>query len=452
MNVFLENIDTVSAILKLKIEKNDYAEQVKTNLRKIRQKANMQGFRQGMVPIELIKKIYGKQALAEEINRIVPEQINVYLRDNQIKILGEPIPNETIQKKIDFDIDEDFEFCYDIALSPNFDIQLTKTDTLTEYRIIVDDESIDKQIDSFRKSYGSQEIVDKVESEDLVKGLLIELEEKAPKLDGIVIENAVLMPLYMKGKMEQKKLIGSKSGDSVVFNPYKAYKGDEAELSSLLRIDKSAVKEMKSDFSFEIKEITRYVPAELNQEFFDQILGKDAVKSEADFRDYLKDTIKIQYLTQTDQKTQIAIRNMLIQKADVSFADDILKRWLLFSNEKTTKEEVDNDFAKVVKDLKYHLAKEKLVEAHEIKVENQEVDAMARRVVRSHYAQYGVYSVTDENMDNHVKEMLKKQETVNSLVDRVLDEKVYGLVKGLITIDEQEVPIEEFFKIAEEQK
>ena len=451
MNVSLTNKNEVSAQLKVKIEKGDYAELLKASLRKLRQKAQLQGFRQGMVPIELIKKLYGKQALAEELNRMVPEQINAYLRDNQIKIIGEPIPDEAEQKRIDFDVDEDFEFCYDLALLPNLDFQLTKADSLTTYRIIVDDEMVEKQIDSYRKTYGSQEVADTIAAEDLVKGTLVEMEDKAPKAGGIVVEDTTLMPSYMKGKLEQKKLIGAKTGSVIVFNPYKAFKGTEVELASLLQIDKAAVKEMKSDFSFEIKEISRFRPAELNQEFFDRILGPEAAQDETAFREKFKSAIIGQYDVDTKRQADVDKRNMLIQKADVQFADEILKRWLLFANEKTTAEEVENDFPKVIEDLKYHLAKEKLVRENEIKVTNEEVEAMAKRVVNMQYAQYGVFSVPDETMDLHVKEMMKKQETVNNLVDRILDEKVFGWMNEQITIVEQEVTFDDFIKLTEKQ-
>ena len=446
MNVSIENIDAVSAILKVKIEKSDYAESLKANLRKLRQKAKLPGFRPGMVPFGLINKMYGKQALIEEINRIVPEQINAYLRDNQIKILGEPLPDETEQQKIDFDVDEDFEFCYDLALSPAIDVQLTKDDSLKVYRVAIDDESVDKQIDSYRKGYGSNILADSVEAGDIVKGTLVELEDNAPKTDGILIEDALLMPAYMKGKMEQKKFIGARCGDSILFNPFKAFKGAEAELASLLHIDKGAVKTMKSDFTFSIKEISRNQAAELNQEFFDRIFGPDAVKNETEFRDRIKASLTAQYASYIDSKAGLDIRNMLIQKAGVAFADGILKRWLLLSNEKATAETVEKEYPQVIDTLKYQLVKAKLVKEHNITVEDNEVETMARRSVIAQYAQYGMYSVPEDTLSDHVNMMLKKQETVDSLVDRILDEKLYALVKTLITIDEQEVTMEEFNK------
>lgn len=453
MNVSLKNNGAVSGILKVEIEKNDYAEQLSKNLQKLRQKVNMPGFRKGMVPIGIVKKFYGKQAMAEEINKLVSDKLFSYIRDNNIKILGEPIPNETEQKVIDFDTAEDFEFCFDIALAPEIDVKLTKKDKLTSYQIKIDDEIVNKQVDSYSKNYGSYDKVDKVEEEDLVKGTIVELEDGTPKAAGIFIEDAVLMPSYMKGKTEQKKFIGAKLGDKIVFNPNKAYKGAEAEIASFLKIDKDAVKEMKSDFTFEIKEITRHKSAELNQELFDRIFGQDMVKSEAEFRDKIKDSLAEQFAPESEYKFIKDMRDMVITKAgDVAFADDILKRWLLIANEKTTKEAVDNDYPKVVEDLKYHLVKEQLVKDNDIKVEKEDLEALGRRVAKSQFAQYGMLSVPDDVLDNYTKDMLNKQETANNLVDRVIDEKLSTFMKDKITVNEKEVTAEEFGKILEEQK
>ena len=451
MNVSLKKNDAASGILKVDIEKNDYAEQLNKNLHKLRQKVNMPGFRKGMVPMGMINKLYGKQAMAEEVNKLVSEKIFSFIRENELKILGEPIPNETEQKEINFDIDEDFEFCFDIALAPDIDIKLTKNDKLSFFRIKVDDEMVNKQVDTYCKNFGSYDNPEKVEEEDLVKGTIVEQEDGAPKIDGIFVEEAVLMPLYMKGKVEQKKFIGANQGDKIVFNPYKAFKGAEAELSSFLNIPKEEVKKMKSDFTFEIKEITRHKGAELNQELFERVFGPDVVKDEAEFREKIKEGLLEQFAPECEYKFLNDIRNMLISKADnVVFADEILKRWLLVSNEKTTKEAVENDYPKVVEDLKYHLIKEKIVKNNDIKVETVDVEAYAKRVARSQFMQYGLMSVPDEALDNYAKDMMKKQETVNNLVDRVIEEKLSDLIKNIISIDDKEVTAEELSKILNE--
>ena len=452
MNVSLKNNDAVSGMIKMEIEKSDYAALVDKNLHKLRQKVNMPGFRKGMVPFSIVKKLYGKHALAEEVNKLVSEKLFSYIREQDLKILGEPIPNETEQKTIDFDTDESFEFCFDVAVSPDIDIKLTKKDKLDYYQVKVDDELIEKQVDSYCKNYGSYDKADKVEEEDLVKGIIAELEDGEPKAGGILLEDAVLMPSYMKSKTEQKKFIGAQPDSKIVFNPHKAYKGAEAEIASFLKIDKDKVKDMKSDFTFEIKEITRHTPAELNQELYDRVFGPDVVKDEATFREKIKGYLAEQFAPESDYKFIRDVRALLLKKAgDVAFADDILKRWLLISNDKTTKEQVDSDYPKVVEDLTYHLAKEKLVKDNDIKVEREDLQALAKRVAQAQFAQYGMLSVPDDVLENYAKDMLKKQETANNLVDRVIDEKLSAWIKDKVTITEKEVTAEEFGKILEEK-
>ncbi|MDR1115377.1 MAG: trigger factor [Tannerella sp.] len=448
MNISLKNNDVASGILKVEIEKNDYAELLEKNLHKLRRQVNIPGFRKGMVPLGIVKKLYGKHVLAEEINKLVTEKLYSYIRDNGIKILGEPLSNETEQKPINFDTDEDFEFCFDVALSPDIDFELTKKDKLIFYSLKIDDELIDKQIDSYRNNFGSYEKVDKAGEGDVIKGIVAELENGEPKVGGILVEEAVFMPSYMKGKMEQKKFIGAELNCKIVFNPYKAYKGAEAEIASFLNIEKILAKDMKSDFTFEIKEITRHKPAELNGELFGHVFGPDVIKDEAMFRDRIKDFLVEQLLPESNLRFMGDVRELLIKKVgDVVFADDILKRWLHHSNEKMTKEQMDADYPKVIEDMKYHFVKDKLVKENDIKIEEEEVDAYAKRFVKAQFVQYGIISVTDDMLEFYAKDMLKKEEMVSNIMNRIIDEKLSSLVKEKVTVKVKEVTLEEFAKV-----
>ncbi|MDR1222833.1 MAG: trigger factor [Tannerella sp.] len=450
MDVSLKNSDAVSSIIKVKIEKDDYAALVDKNLHKLRQKVNMPGFRKGMVPLNIVKKLYGKYALAEEVNKLVSENLLSYIREQGLGILGEPIPNETEQKTIDFDTDENFEFYFDVAVSSDIDIQLTKKDKLNYYQIKVDDELIEKQVDSYRKHYGSYDSVEQVEADDLVKGIAVELEDGAPKPGGLIVEDASLMPSYIKSKMEQEKFVGAQPGSIIVFNPYEANNGAEAEIAAFLRIDKAQATEMKNDFTFEIKEITRYKPAELNQEFYDRVFGPDVVMDEATFRNEIKDYLAEQLAPESEYKFMEDVRTLLLKKAgNVVFAEDILKRWLLLSNEKTTKEQVDDEYPKVVEDMTYYLVKEKIVK-NNIIMEWEDLEAMAKRITQAQFAQYGILSVPDDVLEKYAKDMLNKQETAKKLVNRVIEEKLSAWIKSNITVTVKEVTVEEFGKVLEE--
>ena len=415
MNVSLKNNDAVSGIVKLEIVKADYADQVDKSLRSLRQKANVPGFRKGMV-----KKMYGKHVLVEEINKLVSENLFKYIRENDLHILGEPMPNETEQKPLDFDKEEDFEFCFDVALAPEINIELSKNDKLPFYQVAIDEEMLNNQVNAYRSNFGSYDKVD------------------APKEGGIVVEYAVLMPMYIKDEEEKAKFIGAKVNAVVVFNPNKAYEGAEAEIASFLKIDKEKVAETTGDFSFEIKEITRHKDAEMNQELFDKVFGE------------IKEALAEQFAPQSDFKFLTDTRDMLVERAgELNFADDLLKRWLLAANEKNTKEKIDEDFPQILQDLKYQLIKENLVKKNGLKVEDADIENFAKRVAKAQFAQYGMLSVPEDVLDNYAKDMLKNKQTLQNIIDRAVEEKLAAWLKEQVELDVKEVTADEFNKLFE---
>ena len=450
MNVSLKNTDATRGVLTLEIVKADYAEQVEKNLRGIRQKANFPGFRKGMVPMGMVKKMFGKSALAEEVNKLISENITAYIRDNHLHILGEPLPSETEQTKVDFDTQEDFEFCFDVALAPEINIELSKADKLPYYQIKIDDEMVDKQLEAYQANFGTYKEVEDVEEKDLVKGTLAELENGTPKEGGIVVEDAVLMPMYVKEETEKAKFVGAKKHSVVVFNPHKAYEGAEAEIASFLKIDKEQVAAHTGDFSFEIKEVTRHANAELNQELFDKVFGKDVVTSEEEFKNKIREALAEQFTPQSDFKFLTDARDLVVQKAgELSFADDLLKRWLLAADEKNTKEKIDEEYPHIVEDLTYQLIREKLVVDNGLKVENADLEDFAKRVAKAQFAQYGMLSVPEDVLGNYAKDLLKNKQTFQNIFNRAMEEKMAGWLKEQIELDVKEVTLDEYNKLME---
>lgn len=450
MNVSLKNIDAVSGIVKLEIVKADYAEQVEKSLRNFRQKANVPGFRKGMVPMGMVKKMYGKHVLVEEVNKLVSENLFKYINENKLNVLGEPMPNETEQQPINFDTQEDFEFCFDVALAPEIKIELSKGDKLPYYQVAIDEEMLNQQVDAYTANFGSYDTVEEVEEKDLVKGTIAELENGSPKEGGIVVEDAVLMPSYLKDEAEKAKFIGAKANTVIVFNPNKAYEGAEAEIASLLKVDKEAVAGLTGDFSFEIKEITRHKKAELNQELFDKVFGEGVVSSEEEFKNKIKDALAEQFTPQSDFKFLLDAREVLVQKAgELKFADDLLKRWLLAANEKNTAEKLDEEYPKIIEDLKYQLIKENLVKGNNLKVEDADIENFAKRVAKAQFAQYGMLSVPEDVLANYAKDMLKNKQTLQNVIDRAVEEKLAAWLKEQVELDVKEVSAEEFNKLFE---
>ena len=451
MNVSLQNIDKVSALLTVKLEKADYQPQVDKSLKNIRQKAQVPGFRPGMVPMSLVKKMYGKSVIADEVNKLLSEKVYAYIKDNNINILGEPMPNEEKQPDIDFDTMEEFEFVFDIALAPEFKAEVSDQDKVDYYTIEVTDEMVENQIKAYTQRNGKYEEVDAYEENDMLKGLLAELDEEGnTKEGGIQVEGAVMMPSYMNNDEQKAIFANAKVNDVLVFNPNTAYEGNAVEMASLLKIDKEAAAEVKGNFSFQVEEVTRFVNGELNQEIFDQVFGKDVVKTEEGFRAKVKESIAAQFVADSDYKFLIDVRKVLTDKVGkLEFPDALLKRVMLVNNKDKGEEFVNENYDKSIEELTWHLIKEQLVKENDIKVEQDDVINMAKEATKAQFAQYGMLTIPDDILENYAKEMLKKKESIDGLVNRVVETKLAAALKGKVTLENKTVSMEEFNKMFE---
>ena len=406
----------------------------------------MPGFRKGMVPMSLIKKQFGKSAMAEEVDKLMQDAVNNYIRENKVNMLGMPLPNEEKMQTIDFDTQENFEFVFDIALAPEFKAEVSEQDAIDFYTITVSDEMVNSQVDMYAQRAAKYEKVEEYADRDMVKGLLAELDENGnTKEGGIQVEGAVMMPSYMKNDEQKAIFATAKVNDVLVFNPNVAFEGNEAELSSLLKIKREEVAEMKSNFSFQIEEITRAVPAALTQELFDQVFGEGAVSSEEEFRGKIKEGIAAQFLADSNYKFLLDARTYLMNKVGkLEFPDALLKKIMLMNNEDKGESFVEENYEKSLEELTWHLIKEQLVEAFEIKVEQADVLEMAKENTRMQFAQYGMMSIPEEMLENYAKEMLKKKENVEGLVNRAVETKLAAALKGKVALNNKEVSMEEF--------
>ena len=446
MNVSMQNVDKVSALLTVNIEKADYQEKVDKVLKKYRQQANVPGFRKGMVPMSLIKKQFGKSVMAEEVDKLMQEKVNEYIRENKVNMLGMPLPNEEKMQVIDFDTQENFEFVFDIALAPEFNAEITEQDTLDFYTIAVSDEMVNSQVDMYAQRAAKYEKVEEYADRDMVKGLLAELDENGnTKEGGIQVEGAVMMPSYMKNDEQKAIFATAKVNDVLMFNPNAAFEGNEAELSSLLKIKREEVAEMKSNFSFQVEEITRAVPAALDQALFDQVFGEGAVSSEEEFRGKIKEGIAAQFMADSNYKFLLDARTYLMNKVGkLEFPDALLKKIMLLNNEDKGESFVEENYEKSLEELTWHLIKEQLVEAFGIKVEQADILEIAKENTRMQFAQYGMMSIPEEMLENYAKEMLKKKENVEGLVNRAVENKLAAALKDKATLNNKEVSMEEF--------
>lgn len=442
MQITQSELKDLQAVLTLTIEPADYQEAVQKDLKQIRQKANIPGFRPGMVPMGLVKKMYGKGVLADVLNKVVGEQLGKYIDEQKLHVLGDPLPNNELTPEMDLDNQDTFTFAFDIAVAPEFDAKLNGHNKLTSYTITVTDEMVEKQVASYAERFGDYKSVEDVQDGDMLKGMLTEQKE-----GGIVKEDAILMPNYMKDEAQKALFNGAKKGDVITFNPMQAY-GSEVELSSMLSISKEEAQNMTSDFTFELREITRHEAAAIDAELFAKVYGENNVKDEADFRARVKSEIEANMAEDAKYKFGLDAKAAIMKKMEgLSFPEAFLKRWVLATNEKMTQEELDKDFPKMLEELKWHLAKDQLMKEYKIQVEKEDVEAYAKEVARMQFMQYGLMHVEDEYLNNFAQEMLKKEDQLRGIVERVAENKIYDAVRGAAKVEEKAISHEDFGKL-----
>lgn len=448
MNISLEKNGNVSAVLTVKMEKADYADNVKKAIKEMSRKAQMPGFRPGKVPVGLVQKMYGPQAKADAVNKLLNDSLFNYIKENKVNMLGEPLSSEKQQPQ-DIEKQEDFEFVFDIALAPEFKAELAKDDTVDYYDIEVSDEQVDAQVKQLAQQAGHPEEAESYEERDILRGLIAELDaDGQPKDGGLQVEKVSLMPTYFKNDDQKKIFEGAKKNDVITFCPSKAYEGNETEVAALLKVEKEKVGEYAGNFSFQVEEISRFVPAELNQDFFDQVFGKDAVKNEEEFRNKVKEGIAMQRTADSDYKFLLDVRAYMENKVgQLEFPDELLKKIMKANNPDKDDNFVEENYVKSIEELKWHLIKEQLVAANDIKIEDKDVKAAAIQATRFQFAQYGMNNIPDEYLEQYASEMLKKKEQVNALVERSIDTKLTAVLKTVVTLNHKSISVEDFGKM-----
>lgn len=450
MKISFENPDKVNGLLTITVEEADYQASVEKTLKDYRKKANYPGFRPGMVPMGLIKKQYGASAKMDAINKLIGEHIYKYMQDNKIQMLGEPLPSEK-QEAQDLEKPAPYTFAFDIAVAPEFKIELNGHNKIDHYTIIVDDALIDRQVEMFTSRNGTYEKAESYEDNDMLKGDLRELDEKGnTKEDGITVEAASILPNYIKDEAQKALFNGAKLGDIITLNVSKAFES-EAEIASLLKVERDRVKDIKSDFSYQITDIQRYKKHPVDQELFDSLFGKDTVKSEKEFREKIAEGLKEQLAVDADYKFILDVRAYCEKKVGkLEFPDALLKRIMLNNNKDKGEEFVEKNYEQSVKELTWHLIKEQLVADNQIKVNDEDVLNAAKETARVQFAQYGMNNVPDEYVENYAKEILKKRENVDGLVDRAVDIKLTDALKKVVKLNEKEISLDDFNKMMSE--
>ena len=456
MNIQFEAPDKVNGQMTITLETADYQAEVDKTLKDYRKRANVPGFRPGQTPMGMIKRQYGTAVKVDVVNKMLGEKLYEYVRENKIQMLGEPLPSAQ-QAALDFEGDKPLVFKFDIAVAPEFEAKLSGKDKVDYYNITIDDKMIDQQVEMYQSRAGQYEKAEVFDPEqrDMLKGDLRELDADGNvKEGGIEVADAVLMPQYMKVDDQKKLFDGCKLGDIITWNPRKAYPESDVEVSSLLKIEKDQVAEHTGDFTYQITEISRFVKAEVNQQLFDQTFGEGTIKDEKEFRQKIADQISAQFKADSDYKFLLDVRAHMEKKVGkLEFPEAILKRVMIQNNKdrKDVEEFVEKNFEASIKELGWHLIKEQLVADQGIKVDDNDLKAVAKEAARAQFAQYGMSNVPDEYLENYASEMLKKRENVDGLVDRAVDVKLTAALKGVVKLNEKAITLEDFQKMLQEK-
>ncbi len=431
MQISRTNTDELNAVVKLTIEKSDYEATVNETLKDYRKKANMPGFRKGMVPAGLIKKMYGKAVLAEEINKMLSNELNRYLNEEKLQILGEPLPNETEQKPIDFNKDENFEFVFDLGLSPVIDIDFKKLGKLPYYEIVIDEAMITNQVEAFQNRFGSYVDATDAEEKDNLVGSLKQLDEKGNLLEGgIAVEEAQVSIQMVKDKKIRAALLGKKAGDIVKFNPKKGFDNDHY-LKQTLKINDEQAAALSGDFELTVAKVNTFVPAELNEEMFQKSLGGVTdVTTIEQFREKIAEDLKSNLGYSSEYRFLLDTKEAMVNYVGMKLPEEFLKRWLVYSNEKITKEQVEEEFPHFVKDLEWTLIKNRLAKDNQIQVGEADVVALAKETALMQFRQYGMFNVPEEYLDNYAKSILKNEEERHRLIEKKSETMVLDFIKA----------------------
>ncbi len=448
MKVTFENPDKVNGLMTLTVEEADFAGKVEKQLKDYRKRANVPGFRPGQVPMSLVRRQYGDAVKVDVINNILGEEIYKYVRDNKVQMLGEPVPSEK-QAPVDFEKGAPYTFVFDIAVAPEFKIELNGDDKVDFYNITVDDKIIDQQVEMYASRSGHYDKVKEYQPNDMLKGDMRELDgDGNTKEGGIAVEGAIMMPEYIKVEDQKALFKDVKLGDVITFNPRKAYPEGTAEIQGMLKVTRDEAEKITADFSYQITEISRFVKAGVDKALFDQVYGEGKIADEKAFRERIAQDLKAQFATDSDFRFITDLRKHCEEKVGkLSFPDAILKRIMLKGNKDKGEDFVEKNYDSSIRELTWHLIKEQLVAANDIKIDDADIKEAAKEAARAQFAQYGMNNVPDEYLENYAADMLKKKEYVDNLVDRSIDRKLTDVLKKVVKLNEKDITLDEFNKL-----
>lgn len=436
MNIKREDIDSLNAIVTVDIAKEDYSENVEKILKNYRKTANIPGFRKGQVPMGMVKKQYGKAVLVDEVNKLLDQALNKYLTEEKLDVLGNPLPKE--QANFDWDAD-DYKFEFELGLTPEFELDLQPKKAITSYKIIADDKMIDSQIERIQKQYGKLEAKDTVAEGDLVAGTFKNEEEG--------IENTTTLPLEkLKGKANLKKFVGAKVGDTVSLKTKGLFE-DDHDLMEFLKVEHDKAHGLDIPVTFEITEANKQIPAELDQELFDKLFGKDTVKTVTEMKEKIKEDAEGQFKQQSDQQLLTDVSEYLIENTKFDLPAEFLQRWIkATSEEEITLEQSKEEYEKSEKGLRFQLIEAKLIKDNNLNVNFEDLKAFAKDRIKMQMAQFGQMNPSDKELEDIAARVLGNQDEVKRMTEQLMNERLLAFYKENVKLKEKEMSYEDFVK------
>ena len=443
MNISLERAEgAVAGKLIVNIEKSDYQDKVAESLKNLKKKVQMPGFRKGMVPAGLIQKFYGNEVKAEEVQKVLTDAVNNYISDEKLGVIGEPMISDD-NALPELSVAENFEFKFDLAFRPEINVEIDGNTVVDYYNMDVNDEIVDKQIEGYCRQNGKHIDADVYSEEDLLKGSLV---ENAEGENAVSLEEVSLMPRFFNNE-EQKKLFESaKLNDKIVFNPSVAYEGRDAELASLLKLDKEEALKHNGEFTFEVKEISHFEPAEVDDNLIKAVYTDGSVKTVEEFKERVKADVEEQYKQDSDYKFMIDLRDVMMKKVgDIALAEDLLKKMVLL-NAKTeeTKKQVEEQFDNYLKDLRWSMVRNEIVKSLGVKIDDAQLVETSKRMVKIQMAQYGITNLPTEYLEQFASERLKDPKMHDTIVNNAIDFAIISAAKGVVKLNNKKVTVAEF--------
>ena len=431
MKIEQNRIDDLNFELTLTVAAEDYADSRKKRLAEFRKKAEIKGFRKGMVPMSLVEKMYGQNALVDAVNDVISEGLNNYIHENNLRVLGEPLPSEEhIQNE--WEAGKEFTFKFDLALNPEVSFELSKEDEVTYYTITVTEAAKKEMRDNLLRQYGSLENGEAAKEEDFI---IVDFEQGDMKVEGTYVA------LRNVAEAARKSFVGVKSGDVLDVNVNEAFE-NETDRASMLKVGKEELAAMDPMFKMTVQAVKTFVNAPMVEETFEKIFG---VKTEAEFEAKIEERIRAEYAQEADFRFSKDAKEFLLEKANVTVAEKFLKRWIYVINDgKFTMEDIEKDWALFIVDYKWQMVRNFLMEKYGVKVEEADLLASAKGFAAYQFAMYGMNNVPEEQLEAFAKNILSQEEQGRRILDQVENEKTFAAVREVVTLKKKKISVEKF--------